>query len=58
MLKRKTENRMTHHRGRQSIQQIDIEIVIVVEPIVREREKGRARFYLRFCVILMLVRVV
>lgn len=34
---------MTHHRGRQSIQQIDIEIVIVVEPIARERERERAR---------------
>lgn len=33
---------MTHHRGRQSIQQIDIEIVIVVEPIVRERKGARA----------------
>lgn len=49
MLKRKTENRMTHHRGRQSIQQIDIEIVIVVEPIARERERARALLFKILC---------
>lgn len=49
MLKSKTENRMTHHRGRQSIQQIDIEIVIVVEPIVREKERASALLVKMLC---------